>query len=113
MSIPSWAKPGVKVVCVNATGPDWWGISTSWRAGEAPRERAVYTIARAWMDSDGAPVAEFHELARSDEAHSFWGEHVGYWLGRFRPLVADKSEAEDVALFRQHLEQRAPEGADA
>lgn len=99
-AIPSWARIGQKVVCVddadslgrfyNATGASHW-VSVL-RKGE------VYTICGFephpfW---DGLCV----QIAEEPEKHA-------YALRRFRPLV---SQADDIAThFAHHLDTRAPE----
>lgn len=103
--VPSWARKGVKVVCIKRGA---WGLVTG-----APKTALdtthpifgeAYTIGE--VDAEWTPVClrlrEFHDL---------------YNIAEFRPLVSKKTMADDVALIKSHL--KAPrssatkrEGAD-
>lgn len=74
---PSWAVPGAKVVCVDAG--DTGGVLT--RRGE-------YTIIRAYAD--------FLVLLELPE-----GSQDGWFVTRFRPAAAQKTEQEDTAMFER------------
>lgn len=92
---------GMKVVCVDAGYID--GINsrpTEWDESDAPRVGCVYTISNIWIDTEGYLVCEFVELKRSEMAHRFYGEHVGYSVVRFRPLVTRKT---DISIFTAML----------
>jgi hypothetical protein len=113
--IPSWARRGAKVVCVDA---EWGKDSLQRYLGLAPTliADAVYTVTRAEVDGGEATV--WLREAANDLPD---GVDSGFWLVRFRPLVEPKTEAEDREFFRHWL--KAPhssattpapvEGADA
>jgi hypothetical protein len=91
--VPSWARKGVKVVCIDAAerpGPGEW---TPIESGRTYTIRAVSILFAGQIDLVLA------EITRP----LFFGLEPGYAIERFRPLVADKSESEDVALFEHHL----------
>lgn len=96
MSVPSWAKPGVKCVCVNNDG--WYRDGTPFESDV--RLNGVYTIVEVITDS------------RGHVGISLWGQPLGeyYNVTQFRPLIT-KSQEQDVALFRHHLDG-LPVGAD-
>lgn len=101
MTIPSWAKPGAKVVCVDdipdkGWHPDLGGLSVG----------SVYTIREIARHSSGALGVRLVEIVRRLAPADPWEQPFAF--RRFRPLVSTKTEAEDVALFRHHLKQ--PEG---
>lgn len=93
-SIPTWARPGVKVVCVEHDDLDLNGRpkSPTLTAGE------IYTIERAYVDADGVWVAVF-------------GLGLDYEIDGFRPLVT-RSQEQDTAMFRKLL-NTCPEALDA
>lgn len=101
----TWAKPGVKCVCV---------IGGVLHKGHPPKngfplEGRVYTIRELKFSpfhSNGL-CAVLHELPnpwRGDPDYD-----AGWAVARFRPLVT-RTQSEDVALFRKLL---VPEGVDA
>jgi len=55
------------------------------------------------MLTGGTVAIDFVELRRNLSASAFWGEPVGYAAWRFRPVVTNKTESEDVALFKRLL----------
>jgi len=89
----AWAKPGVKCVCVNDRASRFGTCSLV--------KGNIYTITKVLSPdlhgSTGVIVAEAESKAR------------GFHLHRFRPLVT-KTQDEDIALFRHHLDQA---GVDA
>lgn len=91
--IPSWATRGAKVVCISESYHDNF-------VDDVPRpvEGRVYTIREALMRS-GKPQVRLVEIDAG--VASFHTE-------RFRPVVPPKTEAEDLAHFRHHLDQRQP-----
>lgn len=97
MSVPSWAKPGVKVVCVNAADTNLWG-------GAELVEGRVYTLSGAWVEGDGDAVCAVHEWRRMLGGVDL-SDLFPFHLRRFRPLVFTKSEAEDVAMFHDIARQ--------
>jgi hypothetical protein len=91
----------MKVVCVDAShisGVNF--VPGAWDASEAPKVGAIYTISRIWVDTEGYPVCEFVELKRSEWSHRFYGKHVGYFVGRFRPVETRKT---DISVFTAML----------
>lgn len=106
MSIPSWARKGTLVVCVDAdSGKGVW-------IGDAPVEGHIYTLTGAWVAEDGFVDCSLAEIQRSPSAQRLWGKRVGYHLRRFRPLVEDSYDNEIEAKFyrtrKQQKTQRIP-----
>jgi hypothetical protein len=94
----SWARPGVKCVCIDAKPRP----GTEWR-GDAPTLNAVYTIRSIFVGPYGGLSASFVELERSDSSKANYpGQLVGYYIERFSPLVT-KTLAQDIAKFRHLL----------
>jgi hypothetical protein len=93
----SWAKPGVKCVCIDASGRVN-GVQYEWR-GDAPIAGETYTIRRVWAAPGGDAVMDFVELQRLTDG-------LGYGVYRFRPLVEPKTEAQDVAMFKSLIGQK-------
>lgn len=96
---PSWAVPGAKVVCVTAdlaASPDT--IRTDGNMDGLTSDR-VYTIRETVVDHVTSLLAlRLHEIHRG----GYPGRpERGYWIGRFRPAVEPKSEAEDTAMFER------------
>lgn len=105
--IPSWAKVGAKVVCVDASLPN----GEFWAGHEQPIVGAIYTISSVGLDRDGVNIGvNFIEIERDELARAIWGWEVGYYLHRFRPLIT-RTEQQDLALFTPMLER--PDGARA
>lgn len=95
-SIPSWAFKGAKVVCADASGQPQL------------QNGAIYTV--AWAGLGDGMIDLGHGL-QAPSVHLEGVERmfgVPFALSRFRPAVEPKSEAEDVALFKHHLDQRKP-----
>lgn len=87
----SWAKPGVKCICVNDGG---WVVSSTSEIGTAgPAFGDVVTIRSVGRDIDGLFLI-FHEWIGPDE------EFVAFC---FRPL-ADRTQEDDLALFTRLIE---------
>lgn len=87
-----WAKPGAKVVCVDASTVP----GKIWKNGDQPSEGATCTILDVWVDNTGSLVLEFVEKRRSRKTEEAFGYRVGYNVRRFRPLI---TQADDVAKF--------------
>lgn len=88
-SIPSWAVPGAKCVCINSEG---------WFTSEEP-----------FTPITGGP--RYKEICLT-ELVTFkgvwlrgWNEDVGLdsFIRQFRPLAEPKTEAHDLAKFAHHL----------
>jgi len=108
-SLPSWARKGVKVVCVDAdvgsvpTGKRAYRYDPDWclEAG------STYVIRRAFIDEPTSePCVWLEEITRAIDAA---GYEAPFHVSRFRPLVSTKTEEEDVAEFRKLLTQPIPE----
>jgi hypothetical protein len=92
--IPSWARKGVKVVCVDFR-PGGGGESCPM----APD--AIYTI-------DAIETKSFGVFVFLKEVEFvLQGRSLPFGIFRFRPVVDDSDEAiqRDVALFTSHLKQ--------
>jgi hypothetical protein len=95
--IPSWAKPGAKVVCVDAemvTGPSPLCVG------------GIYTVTFAYL-CKGAPRGAFkgpHPCVVLAEVRNTFSptRHGGFSADRFRPL-AFRTQEQDVALFKSLL----------
>jgi hypothetical protein len=100
-AIPAWAVRGARVVFVDYAGPD--------RVGPAgyevlPIPGPVYTI----RDVTGECI-RLEEIVNEPR----WYGDIGFAECRFRirafrPAVPRVAEAEDVALFKHHLDQHQP-----
>ena len=97
MSVPSWARVGAKVVCVEDCCFNWDDHPPH---GPAPEVGDISTIAEIAVDADGVWLV----LREHSDLDSFGIE-------AFRPLVSTKTEAEDVALFRDLLKTEHREDA--
>jgi hypothetical protein len=103
-SLPSWARKGVKVVCVDASPPKF-----GWRKDVLELGR-VYTVRGACIAPTGNAGVLMAGVC-AGEWHT--GNERGWWPWRFSPLVILGSDANDVAQFRKLLTIRQPEGIDA
>lgn len=90
VAVMSWAKPGVKCVCVDADSPPRSGI---W-LGDRLVAGATYTIVAVTSSPLGLVGVTLLEADTPNPC--------GYWLARFRPLVT-KTQEQDVAKFRHLL----------
>ena len=99
--IPSWARVGAKVVCVD-NGPIRVGCLVH-EPDVKPHIGVVYTIRKCFVDADGEPVVFLREIRRPRSLR--WGRwflrETPYLAVRFRPVVSDETEA---TIFR-HLRQ--------
>ncbi len=93
-TIPSWAVPGARVVCIRTHMPD---------LDVAPLVmNEVYVIRHVFEATDGSREKILvHLRGVVNGLATISGREVGYWLSRFRPAVAQKTEQEDVALFER------------
>lgn len=85
-SLPSWARVGAKVVCID----NCWSPGTF--IAECDRKLCVgakYTI-RDTLIWKGAPCIRLEEIRRT--VYPDIGIEVPYFLSRFRPLVSDSDE---------------------
>ena len=104
-AIPSWARVGAKVVCVD-NGPHQ--SSTGWAEDDdIPSVGGVYTVSNVFTDPYRDVVFHLAELRRGYMSKREWGYDTGYGVWRFRPLV---SQSDDIATHFAHLlDTRAPE----
>jgi hypothetical protein len=100
-SVPSWARVGAKVVCVD----DRPGDGTRWVEGEELVRHRLYTIAAVLPH---LAQVQLQEVERASISKRIFG-YNGYGVDRFRPLIT-RSQSEDVAEFRKLLDQ-IPVGA--
>ena len=95
----SWAKPGVKCVCIDDTIPPHKNVSPS---TILPKRGSVYTIRRV-KSADSVWLEEIvnnpREYLIRDDGSTYFGE-VAFSIARFRPLVEPKTEAEDFAMIK-------------
>jgi hypothetical protein len=100
MNIPSWARVGAKVVCVDAR----------WFEGTSPLvNRSVYTVVSVGHSSgqglDGRSgrfvCLELLEAANPTDSGDPDGD-PGFDICRFRPLIT-RSQEDDLAIFRPLL----------
>lgn len=101
--VPSWAKTGAKVVCVNAAPKplrDTNGVphDPSYFGFTLPVEGETYTIRSAKAYKDGVGIF----LNEIDNTHCLNGKgnEVALGIWRFRPII---TEADDIALFKSLL----------
>lgn len=97
MTIPSWAKPGAKCVCVD----DSPGVSD----GPKLTIGQTYTIRDAyWSPAFGRLHVRLCELKGRVSFYRGLGiAEGGYRVDRFRPLVS-RTQEQDVALFTHLLD---------
>ncbi len=88
----SWAKPGVKCVCILNAIPGGYGDE------KLPVKGVTYTVRAVHVDGDASWLQEI----RNPRRHYADGEEVCFLTEGFRPLIT-KSQDEDVALFRRLL----------
>lgn len=93
---------GMKVVCINARPQR----GCRWDEGESPCEGAIYTISRICRDDDGDNILSFFELQRTLRSIRIYGENVGYWSFRFRPLI-ERSTETGMAILRKVADDAA------
>lgn len=90
--IPSWARVGAKVVCVDNK------IYRGEKSGPMPNLREPVTVKAFLPDSLGRGphliIEEFPNIGK------FSRMELGWRLSRFRPLI---TEADDIALFKSLL----------
>lgn len=99
MTIPSWAKPGVKVIFLGAPKDralNWFGIS-------APQVGGEYTIRTVFLSKECGACIYLQEIKNPAVPTSEGIMERGYNLPLFRP-VEHKSLEEDVALFTHLLD---------
>lgn len=93
-----WAKPGVKVVCIN-DGPYGGEEKYCWGKDEAIKVGQVYTI-KAVLYFDGV-IFHLEEIKRDQEACEDWGNpDLGYAAWRFRPLISKDLPASLTNLLK-------------
>jgi len=88
---PSWAKVGAKVVLVDGKDAPISGDASKWEGG-------LFTILELTSVFPEPAMRVRNDVTGISQAWDEWGK-----VSRYRPLVADKSEADDVALFSSAL----------
>lgn len=89
-------RVGQKCVCVNAANNPGF----MWGKTEAPKEGAIYTVVRCFVDHEGDEIVHLLELPRDDVAKQTIGPMAGYLARRFRPIVEKKTS---IAIFHEIL----------
>jgi len=89
MSVPSWCRVGAECVCVDAS-PSYINGATLVKGRRYFIEAVHDTLSGVGLVLRGAPDS------------GFWLDG-GWNVCRFRPPVAKKTMAEDVALIKSHL----------
>lgn len=101
--IPSWARPGVKVVCVRppfGTGYDW---------ESHPEISGIYTIREVVVVGDRTGL-RLVEIVNMEAAYRESFTEVVFLVHRFRPLTeVSESDTTEATLFRK---QRAMAPSD-
>ena len=101
----AWAKPGVKVVCVNGN----WTADQKRCSRHLPAEKVIYTIRDTLvvkgkvgirLEEIVNPPYDFKDDPQVEPPFPAW---------HFRPLI---TQDQDVSLFTHHLDG-LPVGADA
>jgi hypothetical protein len=106
-SLPSWARVGQKVVCVDDYPhplEDMEGVLRSpqtWNM-KLPIKGEVYTI--SGVVKDGLLLKELS----SGYIHPLTGIEMGFKISRFRPLIS-KSIEDDIAIFAPLLNTKKEE----
>lgn len=93
----TWAKPGVKVVCVSGPRGGFTMLPVS-----QPNIGETYTI-RAVRNSPATGELGFCLEEIWNPISPQWGIEYAFVAVRFRPLVTETQE-QDIALFTHHLE---------
>jgi hypothetical protein len=86
----TWAKPGVKVVCVDVSGGPW--------VGDILVKGNVYEIEKVGL----SPVTGRPVLYLVGNTNLHYGVVTGYLIRRFRPLIT-RCQEQDAHLFRRLL----------
>lgn len=115
--LPSWARKGMKVVCVDDyadrftfAGPTWTGSIDGLTAGR------VYTIRAVFFDALGGAclrLVEIRRLPGGSNSIYFPGVEAGFALQRFRPAVDETALQKDVAYFKDLINQPVRESEPA
>jgi hypothetical protein len=92
----TWAKVGMKVVCINSDPSVFSHLPHNGTGDFHLAKGSTYTI--RWVgEANGLQTVKLSELP--DRTSDF-----GYALSRFRPLVT-KTQSEDVAMFKRIADQ--------
>lgn len=105
-SIPSWAVPGAKVVCVDASdGPE----DASFGQTPVMVEGGIYTLSAVTREF-GPTAVQVKELPAI--LTGLDGDEYETWmkLSRFRPLIT-KSLEQDSTMFRKLLQPKRVRGS--
>lgn len=90
----SWAKPGVKCVC----------LDDRWEGASPLKKGATYTIHAITLGEGRHPGVKVTRgmgllLVEAENPHQ---PSVGFSAARFRPLIT-RTQEQDLELFRHHL----------
>lgn len=91
----SWARVGVKVVCVDDAWPEnsWYGYEV------LPVKGQAYTI-RDLVEYEGTLCCLLVEVQNSPQDYNQGMIEAAFAVRRFRPLI---TQEDDVAMFRELL----------
>lgn len=107
-SMPWWAFPGNKVVCIDAENlgqHDVPGFNYFYSL-DGLTEGEVYTVRSAGRDEDdGCLVVKLAEIVRRPDG--------GYAVARFRPLVSQDDNIELAIYLGRNRHAKRPQKADA
>lgn len=100
----SWAKPGVKCVCVDddfsRSAPKLRSLVDCW-----PQKGPIYTIRRVREYPGHGVMLLLHEVRNPRVVYGRWDGEPQFSVLRFRPLTPKQQQ--DVAFFR-HLLSPSP-----
>lgn len=106
--IPSWARVGAKVVCINRGRLHPTLIAVN----EKPPMREPLTVAGVISPAKMCPVALVIDgWPNIDTDGRYEGQEIGWDIRRFRPLVTRSQEQDISEHFAGHLHHRVPEKA--
>jgi len=111
MSLPWWAFPGNKVVCVNDR-PGGFPVPGFMFTGDMDglTSGVVYTIREVCRDRTGAWVLRLVEIERATAPRGqFWGgQEPAYAVARFKPVITDDGEIETAFYLGNNRHANAP-----
>lgn len=102
--LPSWARVGAKVVCVNAEGI--LGPDSAFGDERAPLEGNIYTVRDIIYPDSETPCFLLEEIANKVREYHFGAYEFSFRASRFRPLVTDSDDNEIEAQFYRRTLQR-------
>jgi hypothetical protein len=99
-AVPAWAVRGRKVVFK----PKPEGRPRH-SLGNYPVPDGVYTIRKVVICQDGKPAILLDEINNEHLIGTFGDREPGFGTWHFRPAIEPKSEAHDLAMFRDLIRQ--------